>query len=83
MATLKLIPLDDAVVFPGMPVTLPADVGEVGNDTRVLLITRRGSGYARVGVVADVAERVALGKRGLASFVPVHRGIPGAAHGVT
>ena len=33
--TLKLIPLDDAVAFPGMPVTVPA---EVGVDSRVLLV---------------------------------------------
>src|SRR6185295_15273210 len=50
--TLKLIPLDDAVAFPGMPVTVPA---EVGVDSRVLLIPRRDAGYAKVGVVAEVA----------------------------
>src|SRR5712692_192721 len=77
MAHLKLVPLDDVVVFPGMPVTLPADVA---GDTRVLLIPRRGSGYAKVGVVAEVTERVALGGRGVASFMPLHRGVPGAAH---
>ena len=53
MATLKLVPLDDAVVFPGMPVTLPADVG---TEARVLLVPQRGHHYAKVGVVADVAE---------------------------
>src|ERR1700704_6843025 len=77
MKPLKLVPLDDAVVFPGMPVTLSADIG---TDTRVFLIPRRGSGYAKVGVVADVSERVALGGRGVASLMPVHRGVPGAAH---
>src|SRR5437867_7017783 len=77
MAHLRLVPLDDVVVFPGMPVTLPADVA---GDTRVLLIPRRGSGYAKVGVVAEVTERVALGVRGVASFMPRHRGVPGAAH---
>src|SRR6266852_1860649 len=77
MAHLKLVPLDDVVIFPGMPVTLPADVA---GDTRVLLIPRRGSGYAKVGVVADVTERVALGGRGVASFMPLHRGVRGAAH---
>jgi ATP-dependent Lon protease len=76
MASLRLIPLDDVVVFPGMPVTLPADVA---GDTRVLLIPRRGSGYAKVGVVAEVTERVALGGRGVASFMPLHRAVPGAA----
>jgi ATP-dependent Lon protease len=77
MANLRPVPLDDVVVFPGMPVTLPADVAA---DTRVLLIPRRGSGYAKVGVVAEVTERVALGGRGIASFMPLHRGVPGAAH---
>src|SRR5258708_1408215 len=77
MTRLKLVPLDDVVVFPGMPVTLPVDAH---GDTRVLLITRRGSGYAKVGVVAEVAERVSAGGRGMASFTALHRGVPGAAH---
>jgi ATP-dependent Lon protease len=76
MASLKLVPVDDVVVFPGMTVTLPADVGV---DSRVLLIPRRGAAYAKVGVVAEVSERVALGGRGVASFMPLHRGVPGAA----
>jgi ATP-dependent Lon protease len=75
-ADLKLVPLDDMVVFPGMPVTLP--VGVAG-DKRVFLIPRRGSGYAKVGVVAEVTERAAIGGRGIASFMPLHRGVPGAA----
>jgi ATP-dependent Lon protease len=77
MASLKLVALDDAVVFPGMPVTLPADVR---GETRVLLIPRRGSGYARVGVVAEVSERVPVAGREVASLVALHRGVPGAAH---
>src|SRR3954447_688102 len=77
MTKLKLISLDDAVVFPGMPVTLPA---EVGSETRVLLIPRRGSGYAAVGVVADVSERVTLAGSQVVSLSPLHRGVPGAAH---
>jgi len=77
MTSLKLIALDDVVVFPGMPVTLSAD-GH--GDTRVLLIPRSGSGYARAGVVAEVSERVASGGRGLVSFMALHRGVPGAAH---
>jgi ATP-dependent Lon protease len=77
MAHLKLIPLDDIVVFPGMPVTLPTDVGA---ESRVLLLPQRDGAYAKVGVVAEVTERVALGGRGVASFMPLHRGLPGAAH---
>ena len=76
MAHLKLVPLDDVVVFPGMPVTLPADVA---GESRVLLIPRRGSDFAKVGVVAEVTERVVLGGRGVASFMALHRGVPGAA----
>jgi ATP-dependent Lon protease len=77
MTPLKLVALDDVVVFPGMPVTLPVDVGA---DTRVLLVPRRGADYAKVGVVAEVSERVALAGRGVASFMALHRGVPGAAH---
>ncbi len=77
MTRLRIVPIDDVVVFPGMPVTLPV---EVGQDSRVLLVPRQGGNYARVGVVADVAERVKLPGRGEAvSVLGVHRGIPGAA----
>jgi ATP-dependent Lon protease len=77
MTPLKLVALDDVVVFPGMPVTLPV-AGDA--DSRVLLIPRRGNGYAKVGVVAEVSERVVSGGRGVASFTALHRGVPGAAH---
>jgi ATP-dependent Lon protease len=77
MNRLRIIPLDDTVVFPGMPVTLPVDVGK---DARVLLVPRRENVYANVGVVADVAERVQVMGRGFAvSLTPEHRAIPGAA----
>ena len=74
MTPLKLVPIDDVVVFPGMPVTLPA---AADGDTRVLLVPRRGGGYAKVGVIAEMS---ASGGRSLASFVALHRGVPGAAH---
>jgi len=78
MTTLRILPLDDVVVFPGMPVTLPADVG---SDTRVLLIPRRGGAYAAVGVVAEVSDRVRLPGQGTAvSLLALHRAMPGAAH---
>src|ERR1700676_4962960 len=78
MTRLKLISLDDTVVFPGMTATLPVDVG---SETRVMLISRRGGTYAKGGVVAAVSERVPLAGRGLAaSLVGLHRGVPGAAH---
>src|SRR5882672_2195252 len=77
MNRLRIVPLDDAVVFPGMPVTLPVDVGR---DERVLLVPRSDNTYASVGVVAEVSERMRLAGRGLAvSLTALHRGIPGAA----
>src|SRR5438034_3757392 len=80
MNRLRIIPLDDMVVFPGMPVTLPVDVGGPGDDDRVLLVPRQDQTYAKVGIVAEVSERVRLAGRGLAvSLTPLHRGIAGAA----
>ena len=77
MTRLRIVPLDDEIVFPGMPVTLAVDTGR---DERVLLIPRRGGSYARVGVVADVGDRVRLPGRSLAvSLVGLHRAVPGAA----
>jgi len=65
------------VVFPGMPVTLPVDVGP---DERVLLVPRRDNNYASVGVVADVSERLRVSGRGLAvSLMGVHRATLGGA----
>ena len=76
MATLKLIPVDDAVIFPGMPVTMAADIGaNIGNDTRVLIVPRHDNTYAKVGVVAEVSER----RRKSVTFQALHRGVPGAA----
>src|SRR5205085_10867093 len=75
MNRLRIIPLDEEVVFPGMPVTLSVDVG---SDARVLLVPRQQNTYARVGVVAEVTERVRLAGRGLAvSLIALHRAIPG------
>src|SRR5436190_1801638 len=77
MTSYRLIPLDDTVVFPGMTVTLSVDPG---TDSRVLLVPRRGDAFAKVGVVAEVAERVKLGGRGFAvSLTGLHRAMPGAA----
>ena len=77
MASYKLISLDETVVFPGMPVTLSVDLS---SDERVLLLPKRGREYAKVGVVAEVTERVKLPGRGFAvSLMGLHRAIPGAA----
>ena len=77
MTRLTLISLDDTVVFPGMPVTLALDAG---NDKHIFLMPRHGNKYAKVGVVAEVTERVQLPGRGYAvSLKGLHRGVPGAA----
>ncbi|HLM50603.1 MAG TPA: endopeptidase La, partial [Solirubrobacteraceae bacterium] len=78
MANLLLIPLEDAVVFPTMDVTLPADAGD---DEHVLLVPRHEDGtFASVGTVAKVTDRVRLpgGARAVA-LSGQHRGIAGAA----
>jgi ATP-dependent Lon protease len=77
MSRLRIVPLDDTVAFPGMPITLPVDVG---TDDRVLLVPRQQNTYASVGVVAEVSERVRLAGHGLAvSLTALHRAIPGSA----
>jgi ATP-dependent Lon protease len=77
MNRLRIIPLDDAVVFPGMPVTLTVDVGD---DERVLLVPRRENVYATVGVVAEVSERVRMAGRGFAvTLMGAHRATLGGA----
>jgi ATP-dependent Lon protease len=79
MATsLLLIPLDDAVVFPTMDVTLPVDAGD---EDQVVLVPRHDGAFASVGTVAEVTERVRL--PGGAPAVTVsgqHRALIGAAH---
>ena len=72
-----MIPLDDTVIFPGMPVTLHVDVG---SDDRVLLVPRRENTYAKVGIVAEVSERMRLVGRGIAvSLTALHRAVLGGA----
>src|SRR5215813_11486445 len=76
MTRLTLISLDDMVVFPGMPATLALDAG---NDKHIFLMPRHGNEYAKIGVVAEVTERVQLPGRGFAvSLVDLHRGVRGA-----
>jgi len=77
MNRLRIVPLDDAVVFPGMPVTLTVDVGD---DERVLLVPRHAGVYATVGVVAEVSERVRMAGRGFAvTLMGAHRVALGGA----
>jgi len=77
MNRLRIIAMDDAVVFPGMPVTVTADVGD---DERVLLVPKHNNVYATVGVVAEVSERVRMAGRGFAvTLMGVHRATLGGA----
>src|SRR4051794_19160542 len=78
LSDLLLVPLEDTVVFPGMTVTLTVDVGD---EDRVLLVPRHDSEYAKVGTVAEVADRVRLpgGARAVA-LSGLHRAVLGAAH---
>jgi ATP-dependent Lon protease len=78
VANLLLIPLDDAVVFPTMDVTLPVDTGD---EERVLLVPRHDGEFADVGTVAEVSERVRLpGGAYAVTLSGLHRGVAGAAH---
>src|SRR5262249_6282595 len=77
MNRLRIFPLDDTVVFPGMPITLPVDVGD---DQRVLLVPRHDNVYAKVGIIAEVSDRMRLAGRGVAvSLTGLHRAVLGGA----
>ncbi|MDQ6749619.1 MAG: AAA family ATPase, partial [Actinomycetota bacterium] len=77
MTNLLLVPVDDAVVFPNMTITLPVDVGD---EERVILVPRRETQYGAVGVVAEVSEQVRLPGGGRAVAVTgLHRAVAGAA----
>jgi ATP-dependent Lon protease len=72
-----LIPLDEAIVFPGVTATLPIDVGD---EDRIFLLPRRGGEFGRIGVVAEVIERAQLPNgTPVATVVGLHRGLAGAA----
>ena len=74
---LLLVPLEDLVVFPNMNVTLTVDVGD---EDRVLLVPKHEDGYAKVGTVAEVTDRIRLPGGGRAvALTGLHRGVAGAA----
>src|SRR5437588_268148 len=74
---LRLIPLDDTVVFPNMRITLTIDVGD---DERVVLVPRHESEFLEVGTVAEVSERIRLPGGGHAVAISgEHRALIGAA----
>src|ERR1700751_930593 len=76
-AILRLIPLDDTVVFPNMGITLTEDVGD---DERVVLVPRHDNEFLEVGVVAEVSEKIRLPGGGRAvALSGEHRALIGAA----
>ncbi len=76
-AHLRLIPLDDTVVFPNMGITLTVDVG---SDERVVLVPRHENEFLDVGTIADVSEQIRLPGGGRAvALTGEHRALIGAA----
>ncbi len=74
---LRLIPLEDTVVFPNMGITLTENVGD---DERVVLVPRHDNEFLEVGTVAEVTERVRLPGGGNAvALSGQHRALIGAA----
>ncbi len=75
--TYRLIPIDDAIVFPAITATLSIDVGE---EDRVFLLPQRDGQFGRIGVVAEVIERAQLPNgMPVATVVGLHRGLAGTA----
>jgi ATP-dependent Lon protease len=74
---LRLIPLDDTVVFPSMGITLTVDVGD---DERVVLVPRHDNEFLEVGTIAEVSEQLRLPGGGHAvALSGEHRALIGAA----
>ena len=74
---LRLIALDDTVVFPNMGITLTEGVGD---DERVVLVPRHEGEFLDVGTVAEVSEKIRLPGGGRAvSLSGQHRALIGAA----
>ena len=51
---LRLVPLDDSILFPGMTATIAAEVGDA---EQVFVLPRPDGEYGRVGTVAEVVEK--------------------------
>ena len=74
---LRLIPLDDTVVFPNMGITLTIDVGD---DERVVLVPRHDNEFLEVGTIAEASEQIRLPGGGRAVAISgEHRALIGAA----
>jgi ATP-dependent Lon protease len=83
---LPVLPLDDAVILPGMTVTLPvtneeeADALENAGDEQIVLVPRVDGQFAAFGAVAEIEGDMTLpgGMRGV-SLRALHRGKLGPA----
>jgi ATP-dependent Lon protease len=83
---LPVIPLDDAVILPGMSITLPVTSEEeaaaldAAGEGRVVLVPRIDGAFARFGALAEVEGEIALpgGLRGV-SLRTLHRAELGTA----
>jgi len=74
---LRLIPLDDTVVFPNMGITLTIDVGD---DERVVLVPRHENEFLEVGTIGEVSEQIRLPGGGRAVAISgEYRALIGAA----
>src|SRR5271170_6087944 len=74
---LRLIPMDDTVVFPNMGITLTVDVSD---DERVVLVPRHENDFLEVGTIAEVEDRLRLPGGGRAvALSGLHRALIGAA----
>jgi len=74
---LRLIPLEDTVVFPSMGITLTV---EVGDDERVVLVPRHENEFLEVGTIAEVGDQLRLPGGGHAVAISgQHRALIGAA----
>src|SRR3989475_4653139 len=75
---LRLIALDDTVVFPNMGITLTEDVGDY---ERVVLVPRHEGEFLDVGTVAEASEKIRLPGGGRAvALSGQNRALIGAAH---
>src|SRR4051794_7836398 len=74
---LLLIPLDDSIIFPGMTVTIAADVGDA---QRVFVLPRHEGDYANIGTIAEVVDSGKLpGGLNAVTLTGLNRGRAGTA----
>src|ERR1700741_3755490 len=74
---LRLIPLEDTVVFPNMGIRLTIDVGQA---EREVLVPRHENESLEVGPIAEVSEQIRLPGGGRAvALSGEHRALIGAA----